>query len=537
MSELYFRTENIRNEDLPKYFVRSKVEDEIISVLKTNANVIVEGSRGTGKSFLLKYCAYELETSFAKDKILPVYVTFMGSTLLHTSDPFQFRNWMLARIIREVMKACLKRGIIISNYASTLLNSNTSTLATSVLSDLISVYENSYKDPNKSVDASSIPELNDVVDALNDVCEQNNLKSIYLFFDEAAHIFRPEQQRQFFTLFRDLRSPYVSCKAAVYPGVTHYGNSFELIHDAISKKIERSILDKDYLTVMTEIVLRQADPNLTLQITNNKELFNTLAFSASGNPRILLKSIERIKKITVTEVENLIRTFYRNEIWSEHTLLGEKYKGHKDYIDWGRRFLEEHIIPSLIKKNQDEDGSIRRNTSVYFWIHKDSPVQVKESLRLLTYTGIIKKIDDGVKGTKSKIGSRYEVKYGVILAQISNPSKFSKDIIAGLQLDRFVEYGANSVHYADLMGIDMIIPDEKQLIHTLNQILQKSISELDLTQWQKKKLIEEAGFLTIKQLIDATEYQLTTKLSMVGEIRARQMKNAATAEILEYISG
>lgn len=67
--------------------------------------------------------------------------------------------------------------------------------------------------------------------------------------------------------------------------------------------------------------------------------------------------------------------------------------------------------------------------------------------------------------------------------------------------------------------------------------MQKSINVLDLlTQWQKDKLLE-ASILTLEQLLNQTEEQLIDQIYGVGPHRARIIKNAANAEILEYISG
>lgn len=119
------------------------------------------------------------------------------------------------------------------------------------------MFESTYKNPTAKIDASLLPELSDVIDAIEDICDESCIARIVFFFDEAAHVFRPEQQRQFFSLFRDFKSPYISCNAAVYPGVTHYGNSFEMIHDAIGLKIERDILSPSYLEDMKSMVLKQ----------------------------------------------------------------------------------------------------------------------------------------------------------------------------------------------------------------------------------------------------------------------------------------
>lgn len=536
MAEIYFRTENIRPEELPNLIVKSQLEVEIIQSLKSNSNLILEGSRGTGKSFLMKYACYQLEQNFAIERILPVYVTFMASTLIHTSDTFQFRNWMVARLLRELVKSSLKRGLVFSKYVSTLLNTEVTT-ETNDLDAIIKAYEESYKNPGALIDATSLPELNDIIDALNDLCEENQLKGIYFFFDEAAHIFRPEQQRQFFTLFRDLRSPYVSSKAAVYPGVTHYGDTFEAIHDSVFKKLDRNIQDSSYLNFMNSMAEKQVDKGKLLMINQNKELYNTVIFCSNGNPRILLKNTERLQKISTSEIDALIRSFYRNEIWTEHTLLGDKFTGHKLLVDWGRKFLEDTVIPSLIKKNFNEDGTVKSETSIYFWIHKDAPIQVREALRLLTYTGIIRKIDEGVKGTRSLIGIRYEVNYGVFLSQVNNPAKNSRELIGRLQINNFSEYGQNHTVYNDLTDKNIVLENDKTLVSSINNILNKSISTLDLSDWQKRKLIHEAGLSTIKELIDTSEQDLINKLEQVGVVRSRQMKNAAYAELLEYISG
>lgn len=52
-----------------------------------------------------------------------------------------------------------------------------------------------------------IPNLDGFLNLVQDLCEELNIARVVLFIDEAAHVFLPQQQREFFTLFRDLRSP------------------------------------------------------------------------------------------------------------------------------------------------------------------------------------------------------------------------------------------------------------------------------------------------------------------------------------------
>src|SRR5690606_12337696 len=111
---------------------------------------------------------------------------------------------------------------------------------------IANLYEASWKKSDLTIDTSVIPSIETFRDALEDVCEDLGIDRFSFFFDEVAHIFRPEQQRQFFTLFRDLRSPYITCNAAVYPGVTSYGNTFQPTHDATFLQIARDIHASDY---------------------------------------------------------------------------------------------------------------------------------------------------------------------------------------------------------------------------------------------------------------------------------------------------
>jgi len=535
----YYRTEDIRPEKLLNYFVDSQLDREIVNLFKSSAPTVLEGSRGTGKSFLMMVAKIELENCFDELKVLPVYVAFRGSSLVHTSDPLQFRHWMLAKVIRDVLKELRKKGLIVSPYASSLLSDNTNQDQAGLennLEQVVLAYENSYKNTGKSVDATGIPDISDVRDAFEEICTTLNLERISIFFDEAAHVFRPEQQRQFFTLFRDLRSPYISCKAAVYPGVTHYGSFFEPTHDATFRRIERDILESDYVDTMWKMFQKQADEQTKSAFEKQRSLFNTLALSSSGNPRILFKTLSRCNKVNTSEVETVIRSYYRADIWSEHTKLGEKYLGHKALIDWGRNFIENYVLAAVHDKNQWQLKEGKEELTVYFWIHKDVPEMVKETLRLLCYTGTIKKIDDGVRNSHSKIGSRYEIKYGCLLALDPNPQKYSVVLGKNLDIRRFNEFGANHPAYQSLSQRELCEVQDEEIAKTVKQQLQQDIEVLDLTDWQKEKL-RSVGVTTIESLLSIDEEDLIRNIHGVRTVRARTMKNAAIAELLEYLSG
>lgn len=536
MSEFYLRTESIQLDRIQDLFVSTKQDREIIDSLKSSDSVILEGSRGTGKSFLIRMAEVELENSFTVDRILPVYVIFVASSLIHTNDPEQFKHWMLASICYKLIRILRKKGLLIGASPATALLSSKDADPESLeqkFNKIYKAYEDSYKDSGEAISPEEIPDLVHFKDAVEEICEDSNIKRICFLFDEAVHIFRPEQQRQFFTLFRDLRSPYISCKAAVYPGVTSYGNTFEMSHDATYLRIERDILSDEYLASMKDIVLKQADENLTKSLNENGQNFTVIVYSASGNPRMLLKTVEKCPKMKTRDVNEVIKSFYRTDIWTEHTGLGDKYKGHKTLVDWGRNFIENEVL--LATNDKNERRAEYNESTCYFWIHRDVPETVKEALRLLEYTGIIRRNGEAVRATKSEFGTRYELKFGCILSLKVSPINEGIALARNLTLQRVTEYGMNNQLFQDLtiQSQEESDSDLRQLIH---EQLCKSIDILDLSLWLKNKL-KEHNLLTIQDVLDKPEADMQNKMRYVGEKRARRISNAAIAEFLEYLSG
>lgn len=538
MSTFYLRTESIKPEEIKNLSVINDQDNTIIKTLLLPDPCLLEGSRGTGKSFLLKLA--ELEINDKHTDSVCVYMSFNISSLIDTNDPLQFYHWMLAKTLKSLLNSLRKKGIIINSDSASLLSNdeNDSSEEISVnLKDIIKLYENSFKGKSE-INIDSLPDIEDVKEAIEIICKENDLKRIYFMFDEAAHVFRPEQQRQFFSLFKDLRSPYITCNAAIYPGVTYFGNSFEPLHDCIYLKLERDIRDADYIDYFKEIVFKQADESLKKIIETKLGDFITLALSAGGNPRFLLNTIRDIQQFNSSNIEQVLKNFYRIKIWSEHTDLGTKYFGHKGLIDWGRDFLENSVVPSILRYNSSRIESGKSESTIYFWIHKDAPETVKESLRLLTYTGIIRKVDSGIRATKAELGDRYEVKYGCILSLDGKPLNISKQFFSNLTITKFPEFGKNSPAYSSVIHLAKVINDEEKIFkESINNILAKSIDVLQLlTSWQKTKL-KEAGILTISDLHNKSETDLIDKIYNVGPARARLMKTAVDAELLEYISG
>ncbi|MBA4723109.1 MAG: hypothetical protein H2067_18490 [Alcanivorax sp.] len=537
MADFFYRTEDIRPDEVEGYFVETQKDREIINALKNRNPVVLVGSRGVGKSFLLRVAEYEMLGSLENDGVFPVYLSFSRSSLINTSDVQQFQHWMLSRICSKIVRDLKKAGYILASSPAikTLtgggLDPNID--QKTPIEKLADQFEDSWKNADVDIDASILPTVDDFRDSVAEICLDLNIKKIVVLIDEAAHILLPEQQRQFFTLFRDLRSPYLACKAAVYPGVTSYGDTFQPSHDATMLFFERDILGSNYVETMKEIVEKQADSRLQGNIAKNGANFAVLAYCASGNPRVLLKTLSQAPRVSSSQVNEVIREYYRTQLWSEHSTLPEKYEGHRHLIDWGRKFVEGIVLPDLQSKNLQYLDQ-EKQTTCFFWVHRDSPQAVKESLKLLAYSGIVNEHASGIRATRSEIGTRYAVNLGALISQESSPTVTGLDIARNLTPKRMVEFGINHVAYQSLSneGQDF---NEPNVADVLQQQLERSISVLDITEWQRGKL-KELGLNTIGEVLLASESSLQ-KLAYVGEKRSRRMRNAALAAVFEYLSG
>ena len=74
--EIIFRTEDLKQREIQDKFVETGKDRENIEYLKKKTPIILSGSRGTGKTMLLKMAEKEMDDKFDEDRILPVFVSF-----------------------------------------------------------------------------------------------------------------------------------------------------------------------------------------------------------------------------------------------------------------------------------------------------------------------------------------------------------------------------------------------------------------------------------------------------------------------------
>ncbi|MFF2187878.1 hypothetical protein [Streptomyces sp. NPDC058155] len=529
-SDIVYRTEDIPPEEILDFLVETDTDRELINALKGRSPVILKGSRGVGKSFLMRAAEAEISKDFASHRILPVYVTFAQASLIRQDTPDRFLMWMMAKLCNSILRAASTFGLTLpTGSAITAIQGSAAIGNFSGMEKVEEIFETSWKQEKQETLPVPVPDPEVLRDAVEDLCRHTGTKRVIVFVDEAAHVFIPEQQRQFFSLMRDLRSPYLTVKAAVYPGATSYGHAFQPTHDATVLSVDRAVTDSGYAGAMRSIVYKQ-DGALKKQIEPNGVVFDSLAYAATGNPRILLKTLLLRTPFNRRNIQDTIREYYREEIWGEHSNLAVRFPGHRKLIDWGRGFIEDSVLPALYARNQRKEVQ----TSSYFWIHRDAPQAVREALRLLCYSGIVQEGDAGMRATRGEIGTRYMVNLGCLFSQDAEPIKYGQNVRQHLYLKRMVEYGANHAAYRplDKFSLDGVDSSSNQ---ALEAQLERAIDHLDVTRFQRESL-EGLGLLTIGAVLRSNE-EVFKRVRYVGDKRARKMRNAAVTAVLEYLSG
>ena len=97
-------------------------------------------------------------------------MTFRKASLLKTSNPEQFQNWMLSRICSEVLRALKKTGKLSPISGGLSLLAGEVSVESSKIDDIATAFEESWKTPGELIDVAKIPTLDDFINTIEDLC-------------------------------------------------------------------------------------------------------------------------------------------------------------------------------------------------------------------------------------------------------------------------------------------------------------------------------------------------------------------------------
>ena len=66
------------------------------------------------------------------------------------------------------------------------------------------------ENPGKIIDTTAVPTIDELMDIIEDLCVELNIKRMVIYIDEARHMFLfLNSKDNFFNFFREIRSSYV----------------------------------------------------------------------------------------------------------------------------------------------------------------------------------------------------------------------------------------------------------------------------------------------------------------------------------------
>ena len=456
------RTEDLEESQISNLAVIGKSEEEIIGKLKFSGAHLLQGARGIGKSMLLRETESELDRDFKSDRILAIYVNFKTSTLLEgvkADNKNAFQVWVGAKILQAIYEKLVDSGIIAASAVSDpfkrIFGVETVFGMKKVLQEKIHLLQKLSKNENRDkviekLGSEFLDKVNDtsyVLEIIKEIIDEYSLNRIVFLFDEAAHTFIPEQQEIFFEIFKLLHGGKVAVKAAVYPSITSYGKNFEIGHDAIliplgafepgstgrdaSRKLYRELITK-----------RIPEGKLRKTIFSKGDLLDQCIHLSSGNPRAFLHLFNRVYDRGYTERALLLATqdFVDQELLPYHLGLSKRLPKYSHHVKLGLDILREYITPEIRKKNVREKKT--QYQTAFFTLPRDIPPNLKLSLDLLCYSGVLSK-QGTVKIASRKTGQRYMVHLALLFTEKAFISNKFSDVISMISLTDYREFSAS----------------------------------------------------------------------------------------------
>ena len=483
--ELILACEDFSIEDFGKYHYFTKYEENIIAQLMAHGPVLIKGGRGTGKSALLREADNRLRAgnnSFA----CGIYLSLRHLPLLRTQGE-QYEKEFLKVLVNRI------REVAIGEYGYYFDSEM----------DIYSVHQ----------------EIIKFSESIN--------KRIVLFFDDAAHIGREAGLEEFFDIFRTLSSNRVSCKAAIYPGVTRFGIRFDVYNDAKVIDISRRYGQAGFVEFFYQVLtLRFGDKISSKTFTSSldsKDVATFLGMAVLGNVRSFIKGCSLIfegeEKVTLSKLGNTFLALASDFFWPMMEEVRYKLGVYEPFIDCCSK------IADVIYR---ECGEKRATTCI---IHRNLVNKYSKALEILEYVGFISK-REASRGMKSGgRGTRYAVNLCNTLECVTG-TRLTNELyeiwMKGSIED--IQFASNSVAFHEIEVPEKNSSNSLEMLDMDIEKLKKSPAfPYGLTDDKINRLKGE-NINTVGELADCSKERLK-EISRIGDVMADRIRNVVEQAI------
>lgn len=227
-------------------------------------------------------------------------------------------------------------------------------------------------------------------------------KRIVLIFDDAAHIGRERALTEFFEIFRMISSSLISCKAAIYPGVTKFGTRFDVFNDATVIDVARDERSSEF-SAFFDSVLDSRFPALSARLAKSKTLSKVdvaafLGRTVVGNMRAFVFACNWLgeeTKFGLPELRNVLIRLASDYYWPLLEEVAPKLGPYEPLVEPCKEVAE------AIFQHAANSGS----TSVV--IHRDIVQRLSKLFEILEYVGFISRREASRAMKSGGRGPRY----------------------------------------------------------------------------------------------------------------------------------
>ena len=454
-----------------------------------------------------------------------------------------FRQWVLFKIVVGIADAFKEAQKAVPENLK-----NSEKIAKNFIDDLEQGNEPNFEN------AIALSALKHLIDGW---ASDNRFRRCVLLLDDAAHAFSSLQQKDFFEIFRSLKSRTISPKAAVYPGMTSYSPNFHLGHDVKLIEAWYQPEEEGYLETMRELIKKRLPKKQVADLLKEQELVDYLAVASFGLPRSFLTMISQLLSIEEDSPNKISRDLARKAVvrncFFTHGIfksLSGKLPRYSHFVKAGRE-LAVAIIKEL--KRHNKSCSLKQKTVVVGIAEPIEP-ELDKILALLEYAGIVRSIDT-VSWNNNQSYRRYSVHYALLieknaLSLIGNYplsmliTTFTKHEHKNFLQSRGTQLLGNDFQTKCILdlapcqncGADRAYDEAKfcvecgrQLsdVSIYEELLKNSVDKLPLPRKKLALLKEHSSIKIVQDILMDNENQQVRKIKGIGPIWASRIRNAA----------
>ncbi len=462
-------------------------DERVIRKLIAHGPVLLQGGRGSGKSAFMIEASRRLSPYNSDSDVIGLYISLRYVPLLRASgEEYEklFCGWVSRRL-----KVLLDK-------------------------------------PERWLPETT--DFRELKDGLSRLAVQTG-KRIVLFFDDAAHVGRETSLSTFFDIFRTLSSETISCKAAIYPGVTEFGARFDVYNDATVVDVVRTPEQVGFRELFSE-VLRVRYPQFTAsRITGFSlgEFASFLANAVLGNMRgfvflcnALNEHSDSESKIGFGALGSTLLRLAADYYWPLLDEVKPKLGKYTPAVDAAREVAE-----VLFKDCASGEGS----TSAL--VHRKIVARYAKPFEILEYAGFIARREASRAMRSGGRGTRYAVNLCNLL-EVTTGARLTKAL--------FLKWKSNALNFAEFHDqgeqfrhIEIPIPMENAdlgiLLEPIETLKKSKAYPYGLTELKITRL-REAGIKTIGDLADAPD-EVLLRIDSVGDVFVDRFRSAVAQAV------